>query len=73
MGLFTSLTRQILFLIPLIVILPMFMGIDGVMFEGPIADAAAAIVCICFALHEMKSLTIKQNKVMGNHKEIVEV
>lgn len=39
----------------------------------PIADAAAAMVCIYFAVHEMKSLTIKQNKVVSNHKEIVEV
>ena len=73
LGLFTSLTRQILFLIPLIVILPMFMGIDGVMFAGPIADAAAAMVCIYFAVHEMKSLTIKQNNLMSNHNKIAEV
>ncbi|WP_162993218.1 MATE family efflux transporter [Clostridioides difficile] len=73
LGLFTSLTRQILFLIPLIVILPMFMGIDGVMFAGPIADAAAAMVCIYLAVHEMKSLTIKQNNLMSNHNKIAEV
>ncbi len=45
LGVFMSLTRQILFLLPLIVIFPLFMGIDGVMYAGPIADGAAAIVC----------------------------
>ena len=44
LGVFMSLTRQILFLLPLIVIFPLFMGIDGVMYAGPIADGAAAIV-----------------------------
>lgn len=31
-----------LFLIPLILIFPLVMGIDGVMYAGPIADGAAA-------------------------------
>jgi len=45
-GIFISLTRQVLFLLPLIVILPKFMGIDGVVYAGPIADFAAVIVAI---------------------------
>ena len=40
LGIIMSLTRQIVFLLPLILILPMFWGIDGVMYAGPIADAA---------------------------------
>ena len=40
LGVFMSLTRQILFLLPLIVIFPLIFGIDGVMYAGPIADAA---------------------------------
>lgn len=36
-----SLTRQVLFLLPLIIIFSLIMGIDGVMYAGPIADAAA--------------------------------
>ena len=31
-GMFLSLTRQIIFLLPLIVILPLIMGIDGIMY-----------------------------------------
>lgn len=54
-----KLTRQILFLLPLIVIFPIFMGIDGVMYAGPIADAAAAIVCGYFTIRELKELTAK--------------
>ena len=59
LGMIVSLTRQILFLLPLILILPVFMGIDGVMYAGPIADAAAAIVCGYFTIRELKELTAK--------------
>lgn len=62
LGIFMSLTRQILFLLPLIIIFPLFMGIDGVMYAGPIADAAAAVVCVVFLIREMKELTRKQSE-----------
>ena len=57
LGVFMSLTRQILFLLPLIVIFPIFFGIDGVMYAGPIADAAAAVVCGWFTVRELRELT----------------
>ena len=56
LGIVLSLTRQIIFLLPLILIFPLFMGIDGVMYAGPIADGAAALVAIIFAEREMKAL-----------------
>ena len=37
LGAVVSLTRQILFLLPLIVIFPIFFGIDGVMYAGPVS------------------------------------
>ena len=43
-GIFLSLTRQIIFLLPLIVIFPIFMGIEGIMYAGPIADFIAAMI-----------------------------
>lgn len=53
-GIFISLTRQIIFLLPLMLILPIFMGIDGVMYSAPIADAIAALFAITFAVQELK-------------------
>ncbi len=53
-GIFMSLTRQIIFLLPLLLILPRFMGIDGVMYAGPIADLVATIVCIILVVLEMR-------------------
>lgn len=62
LGVFMSLTRQILFLLPLIIIFPIFMGIDGVMYAGPIADAATAIVCGYFTLRELRELKLLELK-----------
>lgn len=53
LGIIVSLTRQVIFLLPLILIFPIFMGIDGVMYAGPIADAAAAAVAIAYAVREL--------------------
>ena len=60
-GMFTSLTRQVIFFIPLVLILPMIWGIDGVLFAAPIADGAAAITAILFLLRENR--LIEQLKV----------
>lgn len=62
MGIVMSLTRQIIFLLPLILILPTFFGIDGVMYAGPIADAAAVILAGCFAWREMKKMCIAETE-----------
>ena len=56
LGIVVSLTRQVIFLLPLILIFPIFMGIDGVMYAGPIADAAAGIVAIGFAVKEIRAM-----------------
>ncbi len=51
-GMFLSLTRQIIFLLPLVVILPFIMGIDGIMYAGPIADGLAAVVAVIMIKRE---------------------
>ncbi len=56
LGIVVSLTRQIIFLLPLILIFPVFMGIDGVMYAGPIADGAAAAVAIGYAVKELRKM-----------------
>lgn len=55
-GIFVSMTRQILFFIPLVLIFPMLWGIDGVMYAAPIADCAALILAVTLAAHEMRSM-----------------
>lgn len=51
-----SMMRQLILLIPLILILPLFFGLDGILFAGPIADISSGIVVFVFISKEMKKL-----------------
>lgn len=55
-GIFLSLTRQIIFLLPFVLILPLFMGIRGIMYAGPVADFAAAAVSGAMVIAEFRSM-----------------
>lgn len=57
-GIFLSLTRQLLFLLPMIVIFPLFLGIDGIMYAGPIADFVAGAVAIAMAGKEVRKMGV---------------
>ena len=57
----TFFTRQIIFFIPLLLILPRFMGIEGCIYCGPIADFLSAVVTIIMAFLEFKNMP-KQDK-----------
>ncbi len=48
--------RQLLLLVPLILILPLFFGIKGILYAGPVADAGSAIIVFCFVRVEMKKI-----------------
>lgn len=55
-GAFMSLTRQILFLMPLLVILPKFFGLEGAMYAAPIADFVAFFIAGAMLLRETRLL-----------------
>lgn len=59
-GIFLSLTRQIIFLLPLILILPLIIGIDGIMYAGPVADLMAGITAIAMVARELRKPAYKQ-------------
>ena len=58
-GSFLALTRQILFLLPLILLFPLFLGIDGIMYAGPMADCLAAVVCFIMVYRELRNFNQK--------------
>lgn len=60
-GVFLSLTRQIIFLLPLLLLLPMFLGIDGIMYAGPIADFMAGGAAVYMIGKELKRREYKVN------------
>ena len=51
-----SMLRQLLLLIPLILILPLFFGLDGILIAGPVADISSAVIVLLFIIPEMKKL-----------------
>lgn len=53
-GMFLSLTRQILFLLPLLAIFPLFLGIDGLMYAGPVADFFAGLTAVVMVTKELR-------------------
>lgn len=64
-SIFLSLTRQLIFLIPLLFILPHFWGITGVWLSMPIADSIACILAISLLYNQIrkfkkKSITPKE-------------
>ena len=51
-----GLSRQVLMLIPAFLILPKFMGLEGVWLAGPIADGIAVILSGIIIIREMRTL-----------------
>lgn len=59
LGVLMSLTRQVLFLLPLIFVLPIFWGIEGVMVAGPIADTVTVLLALYLARREFRRMDEK--------------
>lgn len=55
-----SLLRQVIFLIPLLLILPKYLGLTGVWLAGPISDLLSSIVTGGFMIKEMRVLHKKE-------------
>ncbi len=52
----TSIIRDIIFFVPLVIILPRFMGIDGILYAAPISDIVAMTVTVVLTVVYMKKL-----------------
>lgn len=60
-GILISLTRQIILLLPMVLLLSFWFGIDGIMYAGPIADTAAFILSAFLVAQEVRQMTAKEN------------
>ena len=67
MSFFMSLTRQIIVLIPCILIMSKLFGVEGVWFAGPTADFIATVVTFIFIKMELKHL--KELEIKVQHKK----
>ncbi|MFU0823609.1 MATE family efflux transporter [Clostridium sp.] len=57
-----SLSRQVLILIPMLLILPTIFGINGVWISGPVADTISSIITAIFLYRGIKSLGKEENQ-----------
>ncbi len=54
-AIFLSMTRQMLLLLPLLIILPQFMGADGVWYAMPLADVMAALLAAVLLFFQLRT------------------
>lgn len=58
-SIFLSLTRQLLFLVPLLLILPNFFGLEGIWYSVPIADGTSAITAATVLIYHMRKFKMR--------------
>ena len=59
-----SLARQIIFFVPTALILPIFLGVEGVLWTGPVADGLAFLLSLAFLLYERNHLKRGQKQTL---------
>lgn len=66
-GMWISMTRQGLFLLPLLILLPVFFGLDGAIYAGPVADVAAALLSAFLIIREVRNISAMQRAQSAAH------
>ncbi len=56
-----TMTRSIIILVPMILLLPLWFGLDGILYAGPVTDVAAVCVTAVFVIREQRQLGRKIN------------
>ena len=53
-GVVASLSRQVIFQLPLLLLFPMVWGLTGVLYVGPVSDVAAMLLCLFLVRKNLK-------------------
>ena len=69
-SIFMSLSRQLLFLVPMLVVLPNFMGVDGVWLAMPVSDTLAALIAAWFMMVYMRRFRTVTDSAGQTHYEM---
>lgn len=67
LAMLLSLLRQVIVLTPLLVVFPMFIGLDGVWLSMPVADFVSAVVVFIFFRKEM----VKLNELIDSREKLL--
>lgn len=60
-AIFLSLSRQLIFLLPSLLILPTFLGVNGVWWSMPISDAMSSIIASFLLVNQIKKFKAQDN------------
>ena len=67
-ALLLGLSRQFIILIPLVLIMPQFLGLQGVWFSFPIADILSTVITVIWLFHEVAHLNRRNiNEIKERH------
>ncbi len=64
-GMYLTLLKQVVLLIPLTLILPKFKGIDGVLLAGPITDGIILVVTVYLVSRELRQIKTMNSEDKG--------
>ena len=62
-SIFMSLTRQVIFLLPMLFTLPRLWNLDGVWLSFPLSDLAATVISIAILLPTLRRITLLQQEM----------
>ncbi|HRU41950.1 MAG TPA: MATE family efflux transporter, partial [Candidatus Diapherotrites archaeon] len=57
-------SRQVLILIPALLILPLFFGLDGLLMAGPASDLTSSVITGILLVRELKHLDARHRDAM---------
>ena len=63
LGFWMAVIRQGILLMPLLLILPLFLGIDGILIAGAVSDGIAGLVALSIGFREVKQLKKMQEEL----------
>ena len=65
-GSFLGACRQGICFVPVILLLPMVWGMNGILYAQPIADVISVVITVFMALHLHRELSMAEKQVMSN-------
>ncbi len=64
-GAFLSLARQLLILLPVMLLMTYIFGVEGMMFATPVSDVIALLLCVYFFKRELHDIHMKEELILS--------
>lgn len=66
-GFFLGACRQGICFVPIILLLPMFFGLNGILYAQPIADVISAVITVFMAINLHKELAVAEKHILSDN------